>query len=192
MTPLQFQKQFLGRIGDIAPFRQLMDLVPDVAFFMKDHAGRFVMHNRRSCEFFRKNHEREILGKTDYDFFSKGHAALYVQGDQEVMKIGEELDLAMLAARASVSQSQLERRFRQLLGTSPGEYILRVRVNASRELLENTDRTVADIAQAVGFYDNSHFTRSFRRRMSCSPKQYRDQHRQIRSGAPKEDVGVRS
>lgn len=254
MTPLQFQKQFLGRIGDIAPFRQLMDLVPDVAFFMKDHAGRFVMHNRRSCEFFRKSHEREILGKTDYDFFSKEHAALYVQGDREVMNsgrpiinalapapetsdqmivyskvpvydkhrrvigvagihrvvdglrdtphwygrfsdvlkhihrhFGEEIDLAMLAVRAGVSQSQLERRFRQLLGTSPGEYILRVRVNASRELLENTDRTVADIAQAVGFYDNSHFTRSFRRRMSCSPKQYRDQHRQIRGGAPRED-----
>ena len=40
MTTLQFQRQFLTRIGDIAPFRQLMDLVPDVAFFMKDHAGR--------------------------------------------------------------------------------------------------------------------------------------------------------
>ena len=88
MTPLQFQKQFLGRIGDIAPFRQLMDLVPDVAFFMKDHAGRFVMHNRRSCEFFRKSHEHEILGKTDYDFFSNEHAALYVQGHQEVMNSG--------------------------------------------------------------------------------------------------------
>ena len=245
MTPQQFQKQFLARIGDIGPFRQLMDLVPDVAFFMKDRAGRFVMHNRRSCEFFQKSHEREILGKTDYDFFSKEHAALYVQGDQEVMKTGrpivnalapapetsdqmivyskvpvydkrrhvigvagirrvvdglrdtpqwygrfsgvlkrihqhfaEELDIAALAAEAGVSQSQLERRFRQLLGTSPGEYILRVRVSASRSLLENTDRTIADIALAVGFYDHSHFTRTFKRMMSCSPKQYRDGHRQ--------------
>ncbi len=242
---LQFQKRFLAQIGTITPFRQLIDLVPDVAFFMKDRSGRFVMHNQRSCEFFQKSHENEILGKTDYDFFPKEHAALYVQGDQEVMETGkpiinalapapeasdkmivyskvpvydkrkrvigvagihrvvdglrdtpdwygrfsdvlkhihrhfaEELDIASLAARANVSQSQLERRFHQLLGTSPGEYLLRVRVNAGRTLLETTDRTIADIAQSVGFYDHSHFTRTFRRMMSCSPRQYRAHHRQ--------------
>jgi len=240
-----FQRQFLSRIGDFAPFHQLMDLVPDVAFFMKDRDGCFVMNNRRSCEFFHADHERDTLGKTDYDFFPKERAALYVQGDQEVMRTGrpivnaiapapensdqmivyskvpvydksrkiigvagihriveglrgtpdwygrfskvidhihrhyaDDIELAALAAQAGVSQSQFERRFRQLLGTSPGEYILRVRVNASRALLENTDRTIADIALAVGFYDHSHFTRTFKRQMSCSPKQYRDHHRE--------------
>ena len=245
ISPLRFQREFLSRVGDIAPFRQLLDLVPDVAFFMKDRAGRFVMHNRRSCEFFQKNREQEILGKTDYDFFEKDRAELYVQGDQEVMRTGkpiinalapapensdkmivyskvpvfdksrrvigvagihrvvdglrdtpqwygrfskildhihkhygEELDIGALAAQAAVSPSQLERRFRQLLGTSPGEYILRVRVSSSRALLESTDRTIADIALAVGFYDHSHFTRTFKRLMSCSPKDDRSRHRQ--------------
>lgn len=247
MTSKRFQADFLSKIGDLTPFRQLLDLVPDVAFFMKDRSGRFVMHNRRSCEFCQVNHERETLGKTDYDFFPNDRAALYVQGDQEVMRsgkpiinaiapapensdkmivyskvpvydkrrrvigvagihrivdglrdtpdwygrfskvldhihkhYGDVLSLSELAARACVSQSQLERRFRQLLGTSPGEYILRVRVSASRALLETTDRTIADIALAVGFYDHSHFTRTFRRMMSCSPKQYRGHHRQAK------------
>ncbi len=245
MTSTRFQKDFLSQIGDLTPFRQLLDLVPDVAFFMKDRSGRFVMQNQRACEFCKVNHERETLGKTDYDFFPKDRAALYVQGDQEVMQrgkpiinaiapapensdkmivyskvpvtgksgriigvagihrivdglrdtphwhgrfskvidhihkhYGENLDLGGLAAQAGVSQSQLERRFQQILGTSPGEYILRVRISASRALLENTDRTIADIALEVGFYDHSHFTRTFRRQMSCSPKQYRDHHRQ--------------
>lgn len=245
MNDSRFQSGFLAQIGDLAPFRLLMDLVPDVAFFMKDRDGRFVMHNRRSCEYCHVNHERETLGKTDYDFFSKERAALYVQGDQEVMRNGkpiinaiapapensdqmivyskvpvygknrkiigvagihriveglrgtpdwygrfskvidhihrhyaDNIEIAALAAQAGVSQSQFERRFRQLLGTSPGEYILHVRVNASRALLENTDRTIADIALAVGFYDHSHFTRTFRRLMSCSPKQYRAHHRE--------------
>jgi AraC-like DNA-binding protein len=247
MNAARFQRDFLSQVGDLAPFRQLLDLVPDVAFFMKDRAGRFVMHNRRAVEYCQVRHEWETLGKTDYDFFPKDRAALYVQGDQEVMRTGrpivnaiapapeasdkmivyskvpvydksgrvigvagihriveglrgtpdwygrfskvvdhihkhyaDELELPRLASQAGVSQSQLERRFRQLLGTSPGEYILRVRVNASRELLEATDRTIADIALAVGFYDHSHFTRTFRRMMSCSPKQYRDHHRQQR------------
>lgn len=249
ISPLQFQRRFLAQVGELAPFRQLLDLVPDVAFFMKDREGRFVMHNRRSCEFFRMANEREILGKTDYDFFEKERAELYVRGDQEVMRTGRPIvnalapapessdkmivyskvpvydkhrrvigvagihrvvdgmrgtpdwygrfskvidhihrhydapvDLAALAARAGVSQSQLERRFRQLLGASPGEYVLRVRINASRTLLESTDRTIADIALSAGFYDHSHFTRTFRRLMSCSPKQYRDHHRQQSEG----------
>jgi len=245
MTPSRFQSDFLSQVGDLKPFRQLLDLVPDVAFFMKDRDGRFVMQNQRACEYCQVNHERETLGKTDYDFFPKDRAALYVRGDQEVMQsgkpiinaiapapensdkmivyskvpvtgmdgrvigvagihrivdglrdtphwygrfskvidhihkhYGEELDLGSLAAQAGVSQSQLERRFQQLLGTSPGEYILRVRISASRAQLETTDRTIADIAIGVGFYDHSHFTRTFKRMMSCSPKQYRDHHRQ--------------
>ena len=243
MITARFQEDFLRQIGDLAPFRLLLDLVPDVAFFMKDRDGRFVMQNRRACEFCQVNHERETLGKTDYDFFSKDRAALYVQGDQEVMQSGkpitnaiapapessdkmivyskvpvtgqdgrvigvagihrivdglrdtphwygrfskvidhihkhyaDELELAGLARQACVSQSQFERRFRQLLGTSPGEYVLRVRISAGRSLLETSDRTIADIALAVGFYDHSHFTRTFRRMMSCSPKQYRLLH----------------
>ncbi len=245
MNAVRFQRNFLTQVSDLSPFRQLLDLVPDVAFFMKDRDGRFVMHNRRSCEYCQVSHEWETLGKTDYDFFPKDRAALYVQGDQEVMRTGkpivnaiapapeasdkmivyskvpvygrngriigvagihriveglrgtpdwygrfskvidhihrhyaDEIELARLARQAGVSQSQFERRFRQLLGASPGEYVLRVRINASRELLENTDRTIADIALAVGFYDHSHFTRTFRRHLSCSPKQYRLNHRQ--------------
>jgi AraC-like DNA-binding protein len=249
-SPVHFQRRFLDRISDIEPFRLLLDLLPDVAFFMKDRLGRFVMHNRRSVEYCQVRHEWETLGKTDYDFFPRDRAALYVQGDQEVMRTGkpiinaiapapeasdkmivyskvpvygrngrvigvagihrivdglrdtphwygrfskvidhihkhyaEELEIAALAAQAGVSQSQFERRFRQLLGTSPNEYLLRVRVNASRALLETTDRTIADIALSVGFYDHSHFTRTFRRQMSCSPKQYRDHHRRQRPDA---------
>lgn len=244
MNSKRFQADFLAKIGDLTSFRQLLDLVPDVAFFMKDRAGRFVLQNQRACEYCQVNHERETIGKTDYDFFPNDRAALYVQGDQQVMRSGkpilnaiapapeasdkmivyskvpvydkqrrvigvagmhrivdglrdtpawygrfskvidhihkhyaEELELAGLARQACVSQSQLERRFRRLLGTSPGEYVLRVRVSASRTLLETTDRTLADIALAVGFYDHSHFTRTFRRMMSCSPKAYRLLHR---------------
>ena len=98
MKPERFQKEFLARIGDWAPFRHLLDLVPDVAFFMKDRTGRFVMQNRRACEFCQANHERETLGKTDYDFFPKDRAALYVQGDQEVMQNGRPIINAMAPA----------------------------------------------------------------------------------------------
>lgn len=78
-----------------------------------------------------------------------------------------------LAQRTNTSERQLERRFMKVFGVSIVDYILRVRINAARELLETTTRTVSDIALAVGFYDHSHFIRNFKRLRGCSPRQYR-------------------
>jgi transcriptional regulator GlxA family with amidase domain len=53
---------------------------------------------------------------------------------------------------------------------------LRVRIRAARDLLEQTDRTITDIALAVGFYDHSHFTKTFKQLLSCTPFHYRKRH----------------
>jgi len=53
---------------------------------------------------------------------------------------------------------------------------LRVRITAARTLLETSDRTIADIACETGFYDHSHFTRTFKRIVGISPGLYRKNH----------------
>ena len=58
-----------------------------------------------------------------------------------------------------------------------GMFLLRVRVNAAGRMLADTDRPVADIAQATGFYDQSYFTKHFRRRMKLTPTAYRQAYR---------------
>ncbi len=89
MNHERFQERFLSRIGDLRPFQQLLDLLPDVAFFMKDRQGRFVMHNRRTREYCRAVSEAGILGRTDFDFFPRDRAASYVAGDRQVMETGD-------------------------------------------------------------------------------------------------------
>lgn len=89
---------------------------------------------------------------------------------------GENLEIPKLAALAGVSQSQFERRFHRILGATPYEYILRVRISAARTLLESGSRTIADIACETGFYDHSHFTRTFKRITGLSPGHYRRSH----------------
>ncbi|GEM_PF-262053 len=74
---------------------------------------------------------------------------------------------------AHVSESHLKRIFRRLFSLSPIGYVILTRVNAARDLLENTSRTVSDIAQEVGFYDQSHFIRHFKGLRGCTPNQYR-------------------
>jgi AraC-like DNA-binding protein len=81
-----------------------------------------------------------------------------------------------LAKLAKTSPRQLERRFIKIFGINISDYILRTRIHAAIEHLEHTHRTVSDIAQSVGFYDHSHFIRTFKRLRGCSPKQYRERH----------------
>jgi transcriptional regulator GlxA family with amidase domain len=54
---------------------------------------------------------------------------------------------------------------------------LRVRVNAACRLLADPERKTTDIALETGFYDHSHFSRTFRRIMGLPPKTYRQQHK---------------
>ena len=48
MNPAIFQSDFFAKLGDYRPLQQLLDLLPDVAFFVKDRRGRFVLSSRRS------------------------------------------------------------------------------------------------------------------------------------------------
>ena len=48
-----------------------------------------------------------------------------------------------------------------------------------RNLLEETDQSLTDIAQAAGFYDFSHFFHTFRRERGLTPAQYRARHRSV-------------
>lgn len=80
-----------------------------------------------------------------------------------------------LAEQSGCSVSQFDRRFRQVFSMTPTQYILRVRVNAARNLLSRTARPIAEIALASGFYDQAQLARYFKRLTGMTPSQYRRQ-----------------
>lgn len=84
-----------------------------------------------------------------------------------------DLTLADLAGRAGMSVSTLLRRFRTATGTSPVEFLLRLRLERAREILSTTDRRITEIAFDCGFRDSNYFTRQFKRHTGKSPRAYR-------------------
>ncbi|MEM7143630.1 MAG: AraC family transcriptional regulator [Verrucomicrobiota bacterium] len=90
---------------------------------------------------------------------------------------GDALTSAQLAKMAGLSVSQFERRFRQAFGTSPRQYLLRIRVEAAARRLAETEQTVSEIALDCGFADHAHFSRRFRKIMQVTPTAYRATHR---------------
>lgn len=91
-------------------------------------------------------------------------------------KHAEPITTEELARRAGLSLRQFERTFRKALGTSPRQYILRVRIESACSLLAETDDTIASIAQKCGFYDHAHFTHAFISQINMSPSQFRREH----------------
>jgi transcriptional regulator GlxA family with amidase domain len=81
-----------------------------------------------------------------------------------------------LAARASLSTRQLTRQFQAELGTTPAQYVERIRIAAARAALD-AGRSVADTARLSGFGSAETLRRVFVNELGISPRAYRDRFR---------------
>lgn len=88
--------------------------------------------------------------------------------------LARELTIATLAAQLGVSNRTLERRFRRAIGSGPRAYWQRQRLTLAKELLEQTNLTIGDIAARVGYQDAGYFSRLFQRELSVAPFAYRE------------------
>ena len=93
--------------------------------------------------------------------------------DHIVEHHSERIEIESLASLVFLSPRQFERRFRSLFQMSPGEFILKVRIDAALRLLMESGLSITHIALQCGFFDNSHFTRLFKKKMGVSPLQFR-------------------
>lgn len=87
--------------------------------------------------------------------------------------LGEPLTLAQLAATAGVSVRTFSRRFVEDTGYTPMQWVLRARVDLARELLENSDLGIEQIADQVGLGTGANLRMHFQRILSISPNEYR-------------------
>jgi AraC family transcriptional regulator len=87
--------------------------------------------------------------------------------------LAERVALDDLARVAGVSPSHFTRIFRASTGQSPHQYVLGQRLEQARRALLTTDTAIADIADACGFADQSHLTRTMRRHLGLTPSALR-------------------
>ena len=88
-------------------------------------------------------------------------------------RFSEKLSLTSLAEEFFVSPSYLSRSFARATGMTLVEYVNAVRIKEAERLLLSTTRSVADIAEAVGYSSTTHFGRVFRRHKHLTPLDFR-------------------
>jgi len=103
----------------------------------------------------------------------KGEAAIITRAQRVIATYArQKLSVPLVAQRAQISASYLTALFQKRLGISPGEYIRRVKLQVSKEMIRDTQMNLTEIAAALEYSTVHHFSRQFREKFGISPSEY--------------------
>lgn len=103
----------------------------------------------------------------------------YIQEEMEYARryfddhYNEPISIQEYAKSRNMSVCYFQRNFKHILGFTPVQYLLTIRVDNAASLLETTDYSMAEIAAIVGYEDPLYFSRLFRKIKGMSPSHYR-------------------
>ncbi len=91
--------------------------------------------------------------------------------------LGQPIELEQLAQVAGMSRFYFCRLFKQSVGLTPHQFVIRRRIERAKHLLRQSNLSIAEIAIACGFANQDHLTRYFKRLTSATPSVFRQQSR---------------
>ena len=94
-------------------------------------------------------------------------------------RLDQDIPLKELAASIGMSVSHFCRLFKQSTGLAPHQYVITCRVERARSLLLKEERTIAQVAHAVGFTDQSHLNRHFKHLLGIPPGALRKESKNV-------------
>lgn len=108
-------------------------------------------------------------------FYTQDKGNLYIRKALRYMAdhYNEHLTLPNVAEYVQLSPSYFSTLFSQIVGVSFREHLCRIRIEESKQLLLSTDYSLANIAVAVGFPDQSYFCKAFKRIIGLTPGKFR-------------------
>lgn len=82
-----------------------------------------------------------------------------------------------MANRCNLDRSYFGKIFKDMIGQSPQDFLIRYRMSKATSLLTSTSLSIGDISVQVGYPNQLHFSRAFRNIYGMSPRQYRQQNK---------------
>jgi AraC-like DNA-binding protein/quercetin dioxygenase-like cupin family protein len=173
---LRQRRRFQNRLKlDMEQLGQLMKLIAEMESELRSKAA--------GARYVATAHFMRIVA-----FLSRAYSRMPVGEQKPVSQISEllgymerhyaePLAIADLARVAGMSETSLYRTFRQIMGRSPIDYLIRLRVDRAAQLLRREALRIKEVSEAVGFTDSNYFSRQFHQVMGSSPREYQRQFR---------------
>ena len=132
----------------------------------------------------RVRHGRQNAGYSTDSYID--HALDFIHSNYDRIKVAD------ISASIGIDRSYLANIFRKRVGVSPQEYLIRVRMRHSCDLLLATDWSIKEIAMRAGYDNALTFSKSFKAFYGVSPKHYREQPEEERVRLPEIPLPWRS
>lgn len=104
------------------------------------------------------------------DFYIKEALSFIEQNFQNDITVEE------IAACCGLNRSYFGKIFHEVLGKSPQEFLISYRMTKATELLKLTSLSIAEVGSAVGYSNQLHFSRAFKKNYGISPRQWRNEN----------------
>ncbi|MBW7452752.1 helix-turn-helix domain-containing protein [Paenibacillus sepulcri] len=128
------------------------------------------------CDWFEETLFPLYIWLTRNDRETAGETAIQTVCSYIRENCGRDLSLVHCAEIVGVSPSYLSRLFKKKMGKNFLEYVAENKINEAKRLLKDTDRSISEVAMAVG-YSERNFIRIFQRYVQLTPGNFRAQHR---------------
>ena len=86
----------------------------------------------------------------------------------------EDVNLNLVAGEFSYSPGYLVKMYQARYGQSPSQYLIHLRINRARQMLEQNTFSIRQVGEAVGYPDQAYFSRIFKKYVGVSPQKYRE------------------
>ncbi|WP_070000373.1 helix-turn-helix domain-containing protein [Cellulosilyticum sp. I15G10I2] len=109
----------------------------------------------------------EIQDLKEKMIFTKIHSSIH-------KNVFADISLECIAQEVGISPQYLSKIFKEETGMNFIDYVTGKRISYAKKLLDNKDKSIREIAIAVGYSDSSYFTRIFKKIVGLTPKEYRE------------------
>jgi iron complex transport system substrate-binding protein len=176
-----YKKELIQLIKKVNPFQLQYGFSPDNPIFFAEQFCR-MYENWKTSAVLNLFYGKGALYQLVYEIFKEfeSDAIRVFQPDGTAMAkrfleehYGEQVLMQDISHTLGISISHLRSTFKGRYGVSPQEYLNKVRIDASKEYLRSTDYRLKEIAEYVGFYDEFHMSRLFKKLTGMSPQAYK-------------------
>ena len=183
--------------GDVVSALQSVDLQPDVLYVPAN--GRFITEITREIELevlAKPSHHaltvdvkcRELFVKLSRSCNQRGSVSslkpavrkqLTHVRSQVFSQLDRDWSVADMAALAYISPSRFYTVYRAMFGISPTDDLIRARIDTAKNHLSNSDESVHELAEMLGYRNVTHFCRQFKQITGLTPGEFRESQRSI-------------
>ena len=117
-----------------------------------------------------------IIAHQSSAYFSRKHLTLLEEAQKLLSEnyTNPKFSLKEFLIKSDISEVHFRKLFKAFYGMPPNQYLISLRLNEAKKLLENDIAPINKIAEMLGFSNNCYFSRLFKEKMGFSPNEYRD------------------